>query len=75
MQSHIHVMQVCLAATSHLHFLAERPGSLCYCGNTGVERIPKYESALKVDPGEESFPSAPTETRARDLSTTSPVYH
>ena len=26
---------------------------MCYCGNTGMRRIPKYEStAQKVDPGE-----------------------
>ena len=32
----------CLAVTCHLHFLAEWPGFFtCYCGNTGVERIPK----------------------------------
>ena len=31
-----------LAVTCHLHFLAEWPGFFtCYCGNTGVERIPK----------------------------------
>ena len=39
--------------------LAEWPGSFsCYCGNTGVERIPK------ADPGEElNSPVAPAETR------------
>ena len=26
-----------------------------YCGNTGVERIPKSESAQKGGPGEETF--------------------
>ena len=36
--------------------LAERSGSFtCYCGNTRVERIPKCESAQKVDPGEQCF--------------------
>ena len=29
---------------------------MCYCGNTGVERIPKLESAQKADPGEETSP-------------------
>ena len=49
--------------------LAEWPGSFtCYCGNTGVERIPKLESAQKVDPGEENSPAAPT--GIRDLSVT-----
>jgi len=33
----------------------------CYCGNTGVvERIPKLESAQKVDPGEANSPAALT---------------
>ena len=44
--------------------LAERPGSFtCYCGNTGVERIPKEESAQIVDPGEENSPAAPAGAR------------
>ena len=31
--------------------LAEWPGSFtCYCGNTGLERIPQQESAQKADP-------------------------
>ena len=52
MQSHIRKVYVSLAVTCHL--LAEWPGSFtCYCGNAGVERIPKLESAQKVDPGEE----------------------
>ena len=34
--------------------LAEWPMSFtCCCGKTGVERIPKSESAQKADPGEE----------------------
>ena len=37
--------------------LAELPEFFaCYCGNTGVERIPKQESAQKVDPGGEILP-------------------
>ena len=36
--------------------------------NTGVESIPKWESAQKVDPGEENVPAAPAVTRTRDLS-------
>ena len=40
--------------------LAERPGTFtCYNGNTGVERIPKQETAQKVDPGENNYPAAP----------------
>ena len=53
--------------------LAERPGSFtCFCGNTGVERIPKLETAQKVDPGEENYPGAPAGTRTWDLSITRP---
>ena len=32
-----------------------------------MERIPKQESALKVDPGEENSPAAPAGIRIRDL--------
>ena len=39
-----------------------------YCGNTGMERIPKQESAQEVDPGEENSPAAAAGTRTRDLS-------
>ena len=35
---------------------------MCYCGNTGVERIRKQESAQKVDPGEENYLAAPAMT-------------
>ena len=39
----------------HLHF--------CSGGNTaGVERIPKYESTQKVDPGEENSHAVPAVT-------------
>ena len=34
----------------------------CYCGNMGVDWIPKKESAQKVDTGEENSPSAPAGT-------------
>ena len=55
--------------------LTEWPGSFtCYCGNTGVERIPKLESAQKVDPGEENSPAAPTGIWTRDLSVSSPAF-
>ena len=54
--------------------LVEWPGSFtCYCGNTGVERIPKQESAQKIDPGEENSPAAPAGIRTRDLLVTSPA--
>ena len=35
---------------------------------TGVEWIPKYESAQKVGPGEENFPAVHAEIRTRNLS-------
>ena len=39
---------------------AEQLGSsICYCGNMGVEWILKEESAQKIDPGEENYPTAP----------------
>ena len=41
--------------------------------DTGVERIPKQESAQKVDLGEENSPAAPAGIRTRDLSITSPA--
>ena len=69
MQSHIRKVYASLAVTCHLHW----PGSFtCYCSNTGVERIPKLESAQKVNPGEETSPTAPTGIWTRDLSVTSP---
>ena len=37
----------------------------------GVERIPKYESAQKVNPGEENSPTTPAGIQTRDLSITS----
>ena len=54
--------------------LADWPGSFtCYFGNTGVERIPKKESAQKVDLGEENSPATPAWIRTRDLSITGPT--
>ena len=46
---------------------------MCYCGNTGVERIPDLESAQKVDPGEENSPAAPARNETRDLWITCPA--
>ena len=53
------------------------PGSFtCYCGNTGVELIPIWESARVVYSGEENSPTAPAGYRTRDLPITSPApYH
>ena len=43
---HIRKVYACLAVTCHLHFWQNDTGFFtCYCGNTGVERIPKQESA------------------------------
>ena len=47
----------------------------CYGSNMGVERIPKYGSAQKVDHGEEHSPAAPTRTRTRDFSIRGPALH
>ena len=35
---------------------------MCHCGNTEVKRIPKQESAQKVDPGEENSLTTPAGT-------------
>ena len=73
MQSHIRKVYASLAQCNLPPALLEEwPGSFtCYCGNTGVERIPKLESAQKVDPGEENSPAASTGIWTRDLSVTS----
>ena len=57
--------------------LAGWPGSFtCYCGNAGVERIPKWESAQEVDSGEENSPVVPAGNRVHDLSIRSQaLYH
>ena len=48
--------------------LAEWPRSFtCCCGKTGVEQIPKWESAQKVDHWEENYPAALAGNRTRDL--------
>ena len=41
MQSHIGKVYACLAVTCHLRFGQNDRSFSCYCGNTGVERIPK----------------------------------
>ena len=67
-------MHACLAVTCHLHFWQNDQGLLHATAVTrGVERIPKLESAQKVDPGEENSPAAPAGIRTRDLSITSPA--
>ena len=58
----------CLGVTCHLHFWQNgRSLFTCHCGNTGVERTPKKESAEKVNPREEKFPAAPAGIRTRNL--------
>ena len=50
----------CIVFSCHLlpTLLAEWLGSFtCYCSNTGVEWIPKWESARKVVPGDENSPT------------------
>ena len=68
MQSHIRKVYACLAVTFPA-LLAEWPGLFtCYYGNTGVARIPKWESAQK-----EHSPATPAGIRTSDLSITSPA--
>ena len=80
-RSRMHRLNVCLAVTCHLYVWQndwnDWPGSsTCYCGNTGVERIPRWESAQKVDPGEENSPAGASGPWTRDLLITCPaLYH
>ena len=81
MRSHIRKVYACLAVTCHLHFWQNDQDLLRGTavtrgvggGGGGGERIPKIESAQKVDPGEENSPAAQTGIRTRDLSITSPT--
>ena len=72
----IYRVHVCLAVTCHLHFWLNDRDLLRATAVTrgwGVERVPKQESAQKVDPGQENYPAASARTRTRDLSITSPA--
>ena len=74
MQSNIRHVHGCLNVTYHLRFCQNDRVLFIiwiYCGNAGMERIPKQESAQEVDPGEENYPAAAAGTRTRDLSVTS----
>ena len=74
-QSHIRRVPVCLAVTCHLHFWQseqDRLGATAVTRGWYVERIPKEEHR-KLDSGEENHPTAPVETRTRDISITSLV--
>ena len=54
-QSHIRIVHACLAVSLPYALLTECPGSFtCYCGNTGVERIPK--SHRKLTPEKKIMP-------------------
>ena len=67
-------MHVYFAVTCHPHFRQNDRGLLHATAVTrGVERIPKLESAQKVDPGEESAHTAPAVIQTRDLLITSPA--
>ena len=61
--SYIHRVHVCLAITGHLHFWQNNQDLL---RATGVERIPKQQSAQKADLGEEHL-----SPRTHNLSITS----
>ena len=53
--------------------LAEWPGSFkCHCCNTGGGTDTEWESAHKVDSGEENCPAAPARIWTRNLSIPSP---
>ena len=74
MQSHIRKVYACLAVTCYLHFWQNDQGLLHATAVTrGVERIPKLESAQKVDPGEESAHAASVGIRTCDLLIMSPA--
>ena len=69
-RSQISSMHVFLTCNLPPALLAEWPGPFtCYCGNTGVERIPNSESTQKIDPGEEN---SSFQSRVR-RSTTEPL--
>ena len=49
-------MYACLAVTCHLHFWQnDRDFFTCYCGNTGVERIPKIRVSTESRPLRRKF--------------------
>ena len=59
-------VQACLPVTCHLSSCI-MTGIFFYCGNTGVERVPKEEPVQKVDAGEENSSAAHAGTRTRDF--------
>ena len=73
MQSHVCKVHVCLAVTCHRHFWQNDESFMCYCGNTGVECILKYESAQTVDLGKENSSVAHAGLQTCNLSITSPA--
>ena len=70
-------MYACLAVTCHLHFWQNDRdflrATVVTRGWNGYRN--NWESAQKVDPGEENSPAVPAGIRTRDLSITSPVLY
>ena len=65
---------MCLAVTCHLYFWQNDQDLLRATAVTwGWNRIPKHESAQKIDPGEENSPATPAGIRTHNLLITSPV--
>ena len=74
MQSHIHKVYACLAVTCHLHFWQNDRDLLSATVVTQAwNGYRNKESAQKVDPGEENYPTAPAGIRTHDLSVTIPA--
>ena len=66
-------MYACIAVICHLHFWQNDRGLLRATAVTRGWNEYRYESAQKVDRGEENYPAAPAGIRTRDLSNTSPA--
>ena len=62
--TYVGCMYVLVYVTCHLH-VWQNDRDLCCCGNVGVERIQKYASAQKAEPGEENVFAG---NQTRDLS-------
>ena len=65
-------MYACLGATCHLHLWQNDRGLLRASAETWDETDTEYESAQKVNSGEENSPAAPTGIRTCNLSIMSP---
>ena len=73
MQSHIRKEYACLAVTCHRHFWQIDRDLLRATAVTRGWNGYRYESAQKVDSGEENSPAVPAGIQTRDLSITSPA--